>query len=211
MLPTCFMVGEASRILWPMIVWRLMYSHSWSSSGPGLFRIASGIADLSEVVQRGGRPDIAEIGLRDVEMFGYRSGQLSHTLQMGAQVRIAFVESSQKNGRRLDPGAASLAVLVRVEALVGEPHRALVVGCLDAELNVSVGDVDDEALSLLRQRSACRPKQRFSTLSETPSSADRTRRRRAGRPCHDPPLHAGVLRPDAASSTSPAGCPNVSL
>ena len=45
-------------ILAPKWTWRIISARSSSVSGPGLSRICCGIADLAEVVQRGGAADL---------------------------------------------------------------------------------------------------------------------------------------------------------
>ena len=45
----------------PITVWRFITVNSSSVSGPGLFRIDSGIADLADVVQQGAHPHRAQL------------------------------------------------------------------------------------------------------------------------------------------------------
>ena len=159
----------------PISVWRRMNSHSSSSSGPGLWRIASGIAVLPTswssapwpiACSCSGRPSCAATSPARARRRG-----------RGAEVGLALGQDLQQEVPGLR-GRGRPGVLLRVHALVGEAQGRPASGA-SREARHAVRAADREASP--RVLAPRRPAARSSRIRRCRRRARRTRRRPSGR------------------------------
>ena len=104
----------------PMSVWRRMKAHSSSSSGPGLLRIASGMATLPTSCSSAATQHVVELLAVEAEVAADGLGELGHAAEMALEAGMALGQGAQQNVGALALGRRAAGVLLRVHALVGD-------------------------------------------------------------------------------------------
>ena len=164
--------------------------------------------DLAHVVQLGGGHHAVDGVVVEAEAAGDGAGHHADLLPVAAEVRVPLVERAAQHAGRLHAGRDAPAVLLRVEAPVGDAERLGGVRAVLGQQGVTAGGADLEALAPLHERGARDLDERRCGSRPAPRArARRTRRRPCGRRNRARPRAACRRAPSRASSASPAGCP----
>ena len=138
----------------PITVWRRMNASSSASSGPGLERIASGIATLPTSCSSAARATVSRVSASSpIAVASARdSSATARVWASSSGSRSPITRSSTSPLWRA--GRVRAALLLGVHAAVGELQRGLGVRRVAGQLDDADRRVDPEALALLAQRLA---------------------------------------------------------
>ena len=100
-----------------------MNTHSSSLKGPGLVMMASGIAKLADVVQRGGLVELGEFLAVDAHAAADVLDELGDAVVVLAEVGVPFRERAHQHVAALTAGGRAPGLLLRVHRAVGLAHR----------------------------------------------------------------------------------------
>ncbi len=143
-----------------------MKRHSSSSSGPGLVRIASGIAILPTSCSSAARASTSSSSPAHAQAPAHREHQRADPALVLLQVGVALLEGLQQHVAQLVHGARlARLVLALVEPLVGELHDRGGVADLGGDAHHAVRGADREARALLGERRDGWPHERRRSLA----------------------------------------------